>query len=414
MPPFPSNRRLYVLAAALCALAGTLHAVDRERLSGGIKDDFLTGDWDGRRQTLSETGVDFSFSYTAATYQNTKGGISTGGTFEASLDMGIDFDLEKLLGWTNTQLHLSSVGAHGTDISSRHVGDVNRVSSYYLDRGIYLNEVWLQKGWLDNKLTLRAGKMDADWEYPIYSYADSIPMPLYPTGALGLRLYYEPNSMWFFSTAVFDGDPNDPVSGSNPHGLHGMRLSRGEGVTSILMIGFNHDYEENAPLPPGTWKIGIYHNTRSYPDVGTGARLRGNHAYFLNGDQTLWREKPELKDDLQGLALYLVAEWAPADRNSFHYGFGGGPYYTGLFPGRDDDILYFNLLYTQFSPAYSAAQSAAGEPAYGFENRWQLYYQIAINKYFSVTPEVDYIVHPSGTGRLPNATVFGLRINIAF
>ena len=417
MPPSVSRHRRSFLAAllALAALAPVVsRAVDRSRLAGANKDEFLTGDWGGRRSAWSAAGLDFAFAYTAAAYENLAGGLATGGTFEGTAELSGDLDLAKLAGWTDLRLHLSSVAAHGTSISTRCVGDVNKISSYYLDRGLYLNEVWLQKDWRQGTLTLRVGKMDADLEFPLYSYADAIPLPLYPTGALGVRLSYEPNSVWFLSAAVYDGNPNEPGHDNNPHGLHGFSLGRSEGATNLLMVGCNHDYGENAPLPPGTWKIGVYQSTRSYPNLATGAKEHGDFAYFLNGDQTLWRENPTVKDDAQGLALYLVAEWAPADRNTYHYGFGGGPYYTGLLPGRDKDLAYFNFLYTRFSPTYAAAARAAGGPGYGFENRWQFSYQIVFTKYFSLTPEIDYVVHPGGTGRLANATVLGLRTNLTF
>ncbi len=410
---FSPRRIAGVLLASAFAVA-TLHAVDRSRLGGGGKDDFLTGDWSGRRTAWSASGFNLGFDYTFAAYENVSGGLGRGGAVEGTADLNLDFDLGKAAGWHDAVLHVSGVAAHGTSISTRFIGDVNKVSSYFIDRGVYLHEVWLQQAWLQNKLTLRVGKLSADFEYPIYSYADTIPLPLYPTGALGARLYYEPNSVWFFSAAVYDGNPNDPATGTNPHGLHGLRLGRSEGATSIAMVGVNHDYGENAPLPSGTWKLGVYHSTRDYADVTTGALHRGNLAFFLNGDQTIWRENPKVKDDAQGLALYVVGEYAPPDRNSYHYGYGGGPYYTGLLPGRDQDVAYLNFLYTRFSQPYAAASRAAGGPDYFFENRWQFYYQVVFTKYFSITPEIDWVIRPAGTGRIPDAVVFSLRTNISF
>jgi porin len=390
-----------------------MRAVDRSRLGGGSKDNFLTGDWGGQRPSLSNRGIDFGFTYTTAAYRNVTGGIAPGGSVEGVADLNFDFDLEKLAGWPGARFHASSVAAHGTSISAHFVGDVNKISSYYLDRGLYLHEVWLEQTWLGGSLALRAGKISMDLEFPVYSYADSIPAPLYPTGGLGARLRYAPGRIWVFQTAIYDGDPNEPGRLVNRHGTH-VRLGRHDGATALAEVAANLGYEPNSTILSGTWKLGTYLSTRRYADVGTGTLHRGDQAVYVNGDQTLWRENPKIKDDAQGLALYLVGEWAPADRNTYHYGYGGGPYYTGLLPGRNADVAYFNFLFTQFSAPYAAASRATGGPDYGTETRWQLNYQIVFTKFFSVTPEINYVVHPGGTGRLPNATVFGLRTNVAF
>ena len=415
--PFPARspalRQLALQLLLVASTALSLHAVDRTRLGGASKDSFLTGDWCGRRTAWSAQGFDVGLAYTAAGYENISGGLREGGAVEGTSDLNLDLDLAKLAGWNATRLHVSAVGAHGTSISSGFVGDVNKLSSFYLERGVYLHEVWLEKTWFDQKLSLRAGKISLDLEFPIYSYADTIPLPLYPSGALGTRLAYSPNPAWTFRAAVYDGDPTEPGRGLNRHGTH-VRLARGDGATFAAEAGFSFGYAPESTLLAGTWKIGAYHSTRPYADVRTGLPHRGNHAVYLNGDQTLWRENPAKKGDAQGLALYLVAEAAPTDRNTYHYGHGGGPYYTGPLPGRDADVLYFNYLYTRFGPPYSAASHAAGGPRYFFENRWQLNYQIVLTKFFSVTPEFNYVVRAGGTTAAPHATVLGLRTNLTF
>ncbi len=401
------------LALALVVSPPAARSVDRSRLVAATKEDFLTGTWGGRRLEWAKRGIDLGFTYTAAAYENLSGGLACGGAVEGTADLNFACDLGKLAGWRETRFHVSAVAGHGTSISTKSVGDVNKISNYYNDPGLYLHEVWLERGWLDNRLTLRVGKLSLDMAFPVYNYADTLTAPLYPTGGLGARLHYEPDKIWFFDLAAYDGDPNEPGLGVNRHGLR-VRLARHEGATLAGMVGFNHSYGENAPLPPGTWKAGAYHNTRDHADVRTGARHRGNHAFFLNGDQTLWRENPKVKDDVQGLALYLVAEVAPPDRNTYHYGYGGGPFYTGLLPGRDADVLYLSLLYTRFSARHAAASRAAGGPDYTSEARWQLNYQIAVRKFFSLTPELSYVSRPGGTGGLRDATVLGLRTTLTF
>ena len=398
---------------ALLAAGPALHAVDRSRSGPGGKDDFLTGTWNGERPALSARGLDFGFTYTTAVFANVAGGRERGAVLEGTGDFAADCDLAKLVGWTDARIHVSSILAHGPSISAKYVGDTNIISDFDLPDSLYLHEVWFEQSWLGQKLSLRLGKLSADLEFPINSYADAIPLPLYPTGALGARLHFAPTAALFFDAAIYDGNPNEPGRTANRHGLH-VHLARSEGATLFASVGLSLGAAKDATFPAGTWKLGAYHSTRDYPDVLTGAPLRGDHALFLNGDQTLWRENPAKKDDDQGLALYVVAEVVPPDRNTYHYGFGGGPYYTGLFPGRDHDVLYVNFLYTRFSDRFARASVAAGGPHPVFENALQAYYQIAVKKFWAVQPQVDYVVHTGGTGQIPNATVLSLRTTVTF
>jgi porin len=409
------TQRIILFAALALLTAPFTRAVDRGRIGVASKEDFLTGDWGGLRPAWSARGVDFGLTYTAGAYASVAGGRQRGAVLEGTGEFSFDLDLGKFAQWSDTRFHFSSVAAHGPSISERYVGDVNIISDYDLQDGLYLHEVWVEKGWFDNKLRLRVGKISADMEFPIYSYADTIPLPLYPTGAPGLRLYWAPNTSIFFQVAAYGGDPDGPGQGLN-HGTR-VRLARRDGATFIGEVGLNLGYAEGSTFPTGVWKFGVYHSTRQYADELSGATHHGNQAWFLNGDQTIWKENPEKKDDPQGLAWYLVAEYAPPDRNSYHYGFGGGPYYTGLFPGRDADMLYINFLYTRFSPDYAKAVVVAGGDNFIFENSFQAYYQIMLKKYWSITPEVDYVIRPGGArtdGRPRDALVFGVRMNLTF
>ncbi len=410
------KQRFFLFAMLALLAVPASRAVDRGRIGVPSKEDFLTGDWGGLRPAWSARGFDFGLTYTAGAYANVAGGRERGAIVEGTGEFSFDLDLAKLAHWPDTRIHVSSVAAHGPSISGKYVGDVNIISDYDLYDGLYLHEVWIEKGWFDNKLKLRAGKISADMEFPIYSYADAIPLPLYPTGAPGARLYWAPNTLVFFQGAVYAGDPNEPGRNLNRHGTS-LRLAEHDGATLIGEVGLNLGYAKDSTFPTGLWKLGVYHSTRRFPDVLTGTMHHGDQAFFLNGDQTIWSENRLKKNDPQGLAWYAVAEYAPPDRNSYHYGIGGGPYYTGLFPGRDADMLYVNFLYTRFSPDYARAVVAAGGDNPIFENALQAYYQIVLKKYWSITPEVDYVIRPGGArvdGRPRNALVFGMRLNLTF
>jgi len=61
---------------------------------------------------------------------------------------------------------------------------------------------------------------------------------------------------------------------------------------------------------------------------------------------------------------------------------------------------------------FEQAQSAAGDPAAG-ETTLELTYQAQLGSWLTVQPDVQYVIHPGGTGASRNAVVLGLRIALS-
>jgi len=77
--------------------------------------------------------------------------------------------------------------------------------------------------------------------------------------------------------------------------------------------------------------------------------------------------------------------------------------YKGLFPGRDDDTTSFGLAYGKFSKELRTRD---------FEMALELTHMFVITPWLSVHPDLQFIVHPGGTGDTPNAFVLGMELII--
>ena len=66
---------------------------------GFLKQETLTGDWDGTRAHLKEKGVEFDFAFTQFAQGVAAGGIDTGATGTGRFQSAFKFDLGKLAGW---------------------------------------------------------------------------------------------------------------------------------------------------------------------------------------------------------------------------------------------------------------------------------------------------------------------------
>ena len=133
---------------------------------------------------------------------------------------------------------------------------------------------------------------------------------------------------------------------------------------------------------------------------------RGNAGVYLNFDQLLYRENPDAEDDEQGLGAFFQFAWAPSSYNeiSQYYGFGGQ--YFGLIPTRDDDITGIGLYHVSLSGKVQSLEKRYSETAIEF------FHKIQLTPFFSLKPDVQYIVNPGGDGR--DALAAGVRLEIVF
>ena len=100
-----------------------------------------------------------------------------------------------------------------------------------------------------------------------------------------------------------------------------------------------------------------------------------------------------------------TASFSRASVNTIPYFVGGGLSYQGLIPQRGDDIASMGAIDGSFSRHVSGATA---------ETVLEANYQITINRWLSLTPDLQYVIRPSGSGRIGNAMVLGLRSRLYF
>lgn len=91
---------------------------------------------------------------------------------------------------------------------------------------------------------------------------------------------------------------------------------------------------------------------------------------------------------------------------------GGGLTLTAPFPSRAQDALGLAVAAARNGSHYERAQAAAGAAAAG-ETTVELTYLAQLGSWLTVQPDVQYVVHPGGTGAARNAVVVGLRVAVS-
>ncbi len=431
--------------------------------------DYLTGDWGGARSQLSSKGVSFGFNAIQEVLGNPSGGIHQGIIEEGRLEMALDIDFKALAGLDGSSFHVNSYYIYGSGLSGKDVGNLLTVSNIEAYNSLRLFDLWYQQQFLDGKVSLRIGQIASDDEFAISSYAANfvnstfgwpalmgvnLPSggPAYPLAAPGVRLIVNPIQQVSLMAAVFSGDPGEgfSIESAQKEDNSGTRIQFDDGIFAIYEAAYKWNQEDGSKGLPGTYKLGGWYGNQSYPDVNQGTTsggspksYPGNWGIYFIADQMVWRKPPAVTDPKdakstpaatcandQGLGLFWRVGGSPADRNTISFYTDGGLNYKGLIPGRDQDILGLGVAYAKISDDLSTFEQESNStngidaPVQDYEIAIEATYIAQLAPWWTVQPDIQYIVHPggnvadptnaSGTQAIPNAVVLGVRTTINF
>jgi porin len=154
----------------------------------------------------------------------------------------------------------------------------------------------------------------------------------------------------------------------------------------------------------GRLAVGAWHHTGTFDRLAGGTRDGASGGYVVL-DQTLFRENADAEDDAQGLGAFAVLDAADDDVFEVDHHVAAGLAWTGLLDGRDADVVGLGATWVHFS-------ADAGFPGDG-ELAIETFYRLQLTPWFSVKPDLQYIVNPSG-GAADDALVATLRLEAAF
>ncbi len=457
-----------VLAAALLASgvagAATAPAVAAEKAKAPPsiwEQDTLTGDWGGARTALHDKGVDLTINYINETFAVLSGGLVRRGSYEGRLEVSVDTDLQKLIGWSGASTHATFYEIHnvGHTTAEDNVGSLADPSNIDALATGRLFTAWFQQNAFDDRVSLRIGQLAGDDEFIISPTAGNLINgtfgwaailandminggPAYPVAVPAARLALKPTDRLTLLSAVFSGDPagancNDFVQACN---RHGTKFDLDGGVLSISELQYAVNQEKNATGLPGVYKLGVWYANAEFADMHFGLNAAGNIVSLADpavagplnhrgdwgvygvADQTVW------VSGKQSLNLFARGGLVPSNRNLISYYVDGGFGFKGLVPGRDDDVLTFGFAYSKISRDAAAFDednlTINGPPVVvrNYEALFELNYTVQIAPWWTLQPDLQYIVHPGGNVADPddaaaavkNALIAGIRSTIKF
>jgi porin len=408
---------------------------ETEAPSGLWSQTYLTGNWGGERDELKKDGVQFIPDWTGEVFGNPSGGARRGVISDGVFDLPLNLDLDPLTNGAlkDTTFHVNAFYIYGTNLSQSYVGDFSITSNFAAYNTLRLDELWLQKGFWSNKVTVKVGNMGVDNEFfqsasgalfingtfgTFTLLANNIPdTPDYPVASPGVRIQIAPDPHYYVMAGVYGIDDRSFQSVNNKNGIL-FSLNSQSGMFIISEAGYLLNQGPKDKGLQGTYRLGSFVDTGNFHTFESQAGftesaepLQGAGTDFgIYGvvDQQIYSQGPQV------ISLFTRFGGAPSNTNFVDYYAEGGFDFTGFIPSRDKDVAGLGVARSHVSQDFSAMEVAEHEPPLSAETVIEATYKIQVAPWWNIQPDMQYVVTPSGVVGSHNALVLGVRTYVAF
>lgn len=374
-------------------------------------EDYLFGDWSGKRSELQDSGIAIESILTYDVVSNLSGGIDRSTAGIGNYDLTFTFDAEKLVGIKGGTLFAYVLGNFGGSPSS-FIGDLQVSDNIETFSTAKLYEFWYEQSLFDDKASIRVGLHDYNSEFDALDFAgglfnssfgisydiSQVGPSIFATTSLAARLKIQPAENCYIQGAVYDGVPGDPDHQAGTQ----IKLRDEDGLFYALETG----YSRGEGVDHRKIALGLWQQTTDFEDFSGTTRSNNGGVYFI-GESVVYQESD---DGAQGLGVFFQSGLARGDRNQVDLYLGGGFAYTGLFPGLEEDTTSFGFAFARNSDDFRDTDRSEFESG---ETAIELNHRFSIRSYFALTPDLQYIVNPGTSRSLDNALVATVRAEIA-
>jgi porin len=386
---------------------------------------------EAQQTPAADKGISFSLLYRGDVLSNVAGGLQQRTTALGNLDVKFDFDLDTLIGWDGVAVGLHGIASHGGKPNANHVGSSQGVDNIEVDTNTAkLFQAWIQKQFLDEKLSVLFGLYDLNSEFYV-SHSTGIflhPSPgigselaqtglngpsVFPTSSVALRVSVFPTPETYVQAVVLDGVPGDP---DNPRGTH-IQFNDGDGALRVFEVGYIPGKSKDGELAlTDKYAVGVWSYTSRFEDLvevdgGSDPLMhKGNEGFYVLAEHMLYRGKRNPDSHADGFIRYGRAA---EDFNQFSSYFQTGIVFTGMVPGRDEDQFALSFSTARTGDKYRLSALNAGQEATRHESVWEATYRAQMTPWLAVQPNIQYVINPGTDAQIRNATVLGVRFELA-
>jgi porin len=424
---------LFLLWFGLCIFAAPApcQVTQEETLSGPDSHEtgqgphgHLLGDWGGVRSNLLERGVRFDLQYISDSLWNIKSEqkerLASWNRFRGT----VDIDLGTLVGQHGLYFHATALWQAGGKLVT-YLGLLTSPSGMSSANTFRLDSWWLEKRWLNERVTARVGQFAGQDFYGAQHYAASFifePMG-YALGNLSTDFEsFDPPSTPAMEVRVIpfrnlyvksmvEAEDREPFA-HNQTGL--VPQFRGVPV-SISEIGFApgkkassvraFDNVESRKGYSGLYQFGASYNPGKFPNPTGTKSSSGNYLLYWMANQALWRVDPK---GGKGLDATFAYDWSPPDVNRNNTLLTAGVRFNEPLPLRIHNTMSLGYVRNSLSQQFLPQAATPWKAEHGVEFNTLL----DVAQMLVLQPVIQYYANVGG--RPGRAVVFGFRTKVEF
>jgi len=395
----------------------------------------LLGDWGGSRTWLEARGITPTVTFVMDALGNPTGGMQQGFRQASNLNVDLRFDLDKLLRLSGAAFEISFSERFGSSLSKEDIGNVFTTQQVFGGQTYRLVNVAYSQRLFDDRLELRVGRIAAGDDFlvspydyvfvqngfdgnPVGIFFNAPGMTAYPNATWGGLVKVKPTERVYVMGGLYNGDTSIRA---NDH--HGADWSMDGPLFAIGEVGYQVNGLPGDAGLIGNYKAGFWYDDHEYFDFTTVARgrtpdlTRGNWGLYGLFDQVL--VPFGARGSNRGFGVTGSVLVSP-DRSTSLMPFftTAGVVARGIFASRPTDLLALGIVYGSFSNDLQESQRRsrqAGTPVgiQRYEMALELTYRFRFyGDAVFFQPDLQYIIRPGGTGRIPDAFVAGFQVGI--
>lgn len=378
---------------------------------------WMLGDWNGQRSVLQQKGYDFSFGYTGemATLLDASHSSSHGTEYADQFAFGTHFDLDKILGWQDTEAQITITERNGRSLSQTSDaldGHLSSTQEVWGRRQTWrLTDLWIKKKFMDQKLDIKVGRFGEGEDFNSFD-CDFQNLALCGSQVgnwVGDQWYNWPVSQWaarvkynlrpdlYAQVGVYEYNPENLERGK------GFNLSTDGSHGAIIPAELVWTPKIGAQKLPGEYRAGYYYSTADAVVIAHQDQKDQHQGGWIVAKQQLTAHNGDVS---RGLTGFVNATVHDSETNNVSDMQNIGLVYKGAMDSRPKDEIAFGLARINLNDDLNDGRSE--------EYDAEVYYGLHATNWLTIRPNIQYIRHVGAYKNGENAWVGGIKFQTAF
>jgi porin len=422
-----------VIWAALCLFVARAYSQEAQEETLGGPDSqetgqgphgHLFGEWDGERTRLLERGVKFDFQYISDSLWNIKSEqkerLASWNRFRGT----VDIDFGALIGKPGLYFHATALWQGGGNLGT-YLGLLTGPSGLASGNTCRLDSWWIEKRWLNKRVSARVGQFAGQDFYGAQHYAASFifePMgyafgnlfttlesfdppstPAMEVRVVPVHHFYVKSMVFAAVRSPFSQNPTGlvPQFNGTPGSVSEIGFAPGKKASSVRAL----DTVDSRKGYSGLYQFGASYNPGKFTSPTSTTPRSGNYLLYWMASQALWRVD---RHEARGLDGTFAYDWSPASINRNNMLLTAGLRFNEPLPVTFHNTMSLGYVRNSLSSQFLLH----GMPAWKTEQGVEFNALLDVAPMLLLQPVVQYYANVGGG--VQRAVVFGFRTKVEF